>query len=237
MTPERLEAVLASLAGDLEVVVDVDDAVPASSLGAPSRPFSGPGLRLAIAAAIAVVFATAGLVIAPGRDAIADWLGLGSTAIGRLDPDQDLPDGVPIDEGLRPLTLDEAERRIGSLARLSTSELGAPHELAAMPEGGVLLGWPRGATTLWVHRDGEPPIDLLVKKLVDTRQIVREVDGIGDAALLIVGDHVLLTPNRTISAGTVLLWVDGDVERRLESDLPADEMIAIAQQMEDPPPP
>ena len=38
------------------------------------------------------------------------------------------------------------------------------------------------------------------------------------------GDHVLTTPSRSVAADRVLLWIDGDLEYRLESDAGLDAM-------------
>ena len=90
--------------------------------------------------------------------------------------------------------------------------------------------WGDGASTLWVHR-ADVPAPVLVKQLIAADQQAQVVAGIGDGALSITGDHVLVTPHRTIAAGTVLLWTDGPTELRLESDLPLDTMIAAARQI------
>ena len=170
--------------------------------------------------------------ITPVRRAVADWLGIGSTTVVHVPSTAPAgPAPLPITAGLRRIDAAEADRRLGRpLPDATATVLGAPQALAAMPEGGVLMVWADGASTLWVHR-ADMPAGVLVKKLIGADQPVTSLDGIGDGALAITGDHVLVTPHRTIAAGTVLLWTDGPTELRLESDLPLDTMIAIAGQV------
>jgi hypothetical protein len=99
------------------------------------------------------------------------------------------------------------------------------------PEGGVILEWTEGATTLWIRApDFEPA--MFVKKLVDAGEPAESISGVGDEALIVEGSHILETPHRRLAAGTVLLWVDGDQEYRLESDLDRDAMVAVARSVE-----
>ena len=70
---------------------------------------------------------------------------------------------------------------------------------------------------------------MFVKKLVDAGEPAESIAGVGDEALIVEGTHVLETPHRRLAADTVLLWVDGDKEYRLESDLDRDTMVEIAQ--------
>ncbi len=64
---------------------------------------------------------------------------------------------------------------------------------------------------------------MFVKKLVDAGEPAESIAGVGDEALIVEGTHVLETPHRRLAADTVLLWVDGDKEYRLESDLDRDD--------------
>ncbi len=93
------------------------------------------------------------LAIAPVREAVADFLGIGSTSVEVVpEPDAD-PVGLPtIDEGLIDLSPSAAESRLGhALPDVAATPLGEPDRIASMPEGGVLLAWSDGATTLWIH--------------------------------------------------------------------------------------
>jgi hypothetical protein len=213
----RLELVLSDLADHLEV--DAPTAHPERR----QRP------RLVWAAGAAALIAVAIVAIAPAREAVARWLGIGGTEV-RIDPSASIPlDSLTIDEGLPRIEQAEAEALVGSLDWLGTSELGSPAEYAAMPEGGLLVAWADG-TTLWIH-DFDVDAGLLIKKLSGDSTSMRFVEDLGDAALAITGDHVLLTPNRAIAATTVVLWQIDDREYRLEADRDTDALIAIARQL------
>ena len=188
---------------------------------------------LAIAAAIVAVLVGATLAITPVREAVADFLGIGSTGIEVVPESEADPAGLPtIDAGLADLTTSAAESRLGqALPDVAPTSLGEPDRIMAMPEGGVLLAWADGATTLWIH-DASMPGEMLFKKLVDAGQDARPIDGLGDAALMVTGEHVLETPYRRVKAGTVLLWTDGAAEYRLESDLDETTMLDIAHALD-----
>jgi hypothetical protein len=139
------------------------------------------------------------------------------------------PTGLPtIDEGLIDLSRSAAESRLGhALPDVAGTPLGEPDRIASMPEGGVLLGWSDGATTLWIH-DAMMPTDDLYRKLIDAGQDAVPIGGLGDAALTVIGQHILETPYRRVSAGRVVLWTDAGTEYRLESDLDLSTMLDIA---------
>jgi hypothetical protein len=200
-----------------------------------------PHHRLLMAAAAVIITILVGLAVTPVRTTVADWLGIGSTSVVHVPatgaPSAGLPPSAPstspapITNGLSAIDAADAVRRLGRpLPDTSLSELGPPQALEAMPEGGVLMVWADGASTLWVHA-AEVSAQVLVKKLIGTDQPARFISGIGDGALAITGAHVLVTPHRTIAARTVLLWTDATMELRLESDLPLERMITIAQQL------
>ena len=214
----RLEEILVSVGAHL--VVD-----------APSAQRGSTWIRrLAVAAVILVALLVAGLAVAPVRSAVADWLGIGRTHVVKVPGGVDTS-GLPlIQERLTPVTHDEAERALGH--SLPTVEaLGDPHVLVLPPEGGVIMAWPEGRTTLWVHSiDVDPRVFL--DKLVAVGERVEPVEGVGDAALYVEGTHILETPGRTLAARSVLLWVQDGVEYRLESDLTRDQMIEVAKSVE-----
>ena len=111
-------------------------------------------------------------------------------------------------------------------AAFDATSLGRPDAAGIPPEGGVLLAWRDGATTLWV-RSGEDDI-VVVKKLVGSGGS-ELIDDLGDYAVLIDDDHVLDTPARRVAAGRVLWWLDEGRQWRLESDLDAATMLAVGR--------
>lgn len=218
LSEARLELILTSV-GEHLVVEQRDDS------GA--RAVSPWPRRLAIAAAIVIVVLVTTLAVAPVRDAVADWLGIGHTHIVKVEGGIDTAGLPSIQERLAPKSRDEAEAALGR--PLPTVEaLGDPDALVASPEGGVIMGWTQGDTTLWVHPEGletGPFFD----KLVATGEAVERIRGVGEDALYVEGTHILETPGRKLAARSVLLWVEADVEYRLESNLSRDEMVAVAQ--------
>lgn len=229
---EWLAAVLADVGARLvvparaEQVADVPRVVPR---GRPHR-VARRRWALVLAATVAVA---AGLVLTPPvREGVADWLGIGTTSVRSVPDKEGDPTGLPaLDDALRTVTPRAAEVALGaSLPDAAATRLGLPDRLAVPPEGGVVLVWAEGATTLWVRRPGEAAL-LPLAKLVAGEEEVRAVGGLGDAALLVEGDHVLVTPHRRLRARAVLLWTVGDTEYRLESDLTPAAMIEVARSM------
>ena len=76
------------------------------------------------------------------------------------------------------------------------------------------------------------PTDDLYLKLIDAGQDAEPIDGLGDAALTVTGEHILETPYRRVRAGPVVLWTDADTEYRLESDLDLATMLDIARALD-----
>jgi hypothetical protein len=90
------------------------------------------------------------------------------------------------------------------------------------------MAWSDEATTLWVRR-ADLPAEQAMGKLGTIEDDIVEVDGLGDAAISIEGEHVLQTPLRRLAADNVVLWLDGNLELRLESDASVADLIALAQ--------
>ena len=214
----RLETILMSV-GD-HLVVDAG----------PVRAASPWPRRLAIAAVVLIVVLFVSVAIAPVREAIADWLGIGHTRIVKVEGGVDATGLPSIQERLTPISRDEAEAALQHPLPTVT-DLGDPDLLVRSPEGGVIMGWTKGDTTLWVHAEGLEPGPFF-DKLLATGEQVEHVTGVGDDALYVEGTHILETPGRKLAARSVLLWVDGGVEYRLESNLGRDEMIAIAHSVQ-----
>jgi hypothetical protein len=183
-------------------------------------------------AAAAVVVLLAATTLNPVQDAIAavaDWLGVGSTRVERVEDGAADPRGLPpIDAGLPRIGPRAAERILGRpLPATAHLGLGPPAVLAAPPEGGVLLAWDEG-TSLWVRASADP-LEVVIRKLLDEYDTAARVPGLGDAAVVITGDHVLTTPHRRVAADSVVLWVDGGYEHRLEADAESPELVRAAR--------
>jgi hypothetical protein len=233
---EHLARVLASV-GDHLVVPEVDDAW---SPAAPGRRRVGRRVVAGAAAAVLGVTVAGGVGLTPVREALASWFGLGSTGFERVAPDEADPTGLPpLDAGLPTVSRTGAEAVLGRpLPHLDAarSGLGEPDRIALPPEGGVLLGWDRGATSLWV-RTTEDPAETRMRKLLNDYAVIKPVADLGEGAVSVAGDHVLATPNRRVAAGSVILWIDEGIEFRLESDLGVDAMVSIARGVDPTPAP
>ncbi len=221
-TDERLDDVLAAIAADLEV-----PPAPSFVPSAIVRPLGATGARwrraVLVAAAVLVLVLAAMVLVTPARNAVARWFG--------LDVTYDLqPSAVPaatFADGVAPLDVDDAIIRSGlDRERLAAGDLGIPDSAGVPPEGGVLLAWNRGSTTLWVRTTGDS-VDV-VKRLLAGDQ-VDSVAGLGEFAVLVDEPHLLETPSRRVGAGRVLWWIDGDNEYRLESALDAPTLVSVAR--------
>ena len=217
-TEERLDAALFALAdvldvpGDERVVIDRQ----------PTR--KRRHWPLLVAAAI-VVIAVGVVAIAPARDTVARWFGV------RVERDDGATRRGSFADGVTPIDVGDAMARTPlDASAFDASPLGRPDAAGVPPEGGVLLGWREGATTLWV-RPGDDDI-MVVKKVIGSGE-GRLIDDLGDYAALIDGDHVLETPTRRVAAGRVLWWLDEGRQWRLESELDTATMLAVAHALAD----
>ena len=208
---ERIEAALAGLADELVVPDGPLDTVR------PGRGHRPERVLIGVAAAV-IVLALVLSAVPAGRRAVAGWLGLGRVRVERIDPGLERPPESGFVDGVAPLDVDVALAAAGvEEPALDGAGLGRPEAAGRPPEGGVVLTWDDGATTLWVRRPDEGDDVGLVKQLI-ADAVAEPVEGIGEAAILIEGDHVLATPARTVAADRVLWWVVDDVEHRLETD-------------------
>jgi hypothetical protein len=223
---DRLDLVLASVGEHLVLPAPPETSV---SPGARHR----RPVRALVAVAAAVVLLAAATMLNPVQDAIADvldWLDIGSTRVERTEPARADPAGLqPITAGLPAASRTEAERALGGpLPPTARLGLGAPDEIALPPEGGALLAWKRDATSLWVRPTDDPP-EIMIQKLLDEFDTVERVTRLGDLAVYVGGDHVLVTPHRRAAADSVVLWVDDGFEYRLESEAGRSEMLAMSR--------
>jgi hypothetical protein len=229
-TDERLAAVLADVGEHL------DTSSPCASDADGATPARRTRRVLAVAAAVTLLALVVGSLVAPVREAVADWLGIGSTRVERVPPGdrRSDPAGLPaLDDDLAVLSADEAEAALGHpLPDVDdVGGLGPPDRVVGAPEGGAILAWDRGDTTLWVHEVPEDP-EVGRQKLATMTSRVETVEGLGDAALSLEGTHVLTTPGRRLAAANVVIWTEDGFEHRLESGRPVDEIVRMARAVE-----
>jgi hypothetical protein len=229
----RIVAALAALRDDMLVPDAPLDVTIVGTLTAAPANVSRWRRPALVAAVVVLVSLVLTLAVAPARDAVADWLGIGSTEV-RIDPGRGAPDGsLPaIDDGARAVDADGAARALGrELPPLAHPATDAPAQFALPVEGGVLVRWPGRDETLWMHEAVMAPSDYRRKFATDEAD-VRAVDDLGEDALWVGGAHLLETPARAVAARNVLLWLDeragAPLELRLEGDLDRDEIVALA---------
>jgi hypothetical protein len=220
---DRLAIVLASVGEHLVV-----DGVALAPVPAP-RPTRTLWRPLLIAAVTLAVIAGAVVAIAPARRAVSGWF-----RIGRIELDVDRrtdSTGLPsLTDAARPIEQSAADDLLGQPTPVvDTSSLGPPTNWWTIPEGGVVVGWPDGETSLWLTATagGEE----LVDKIVAAEADVTELPDLGDGGAAVRGSHVLRTPHRRVAADSVVIWADGDLTWRLEGTAELDELIAIANQL------
>jgi RNA polymerase sigma factor (sigma-70 family) len=209
------------------------------------------GTALAVAAAVAMA---AGLVT-PVRQAVAGWLGVGTTRIeqvpaGRAPEAGTLP---PLLDGLRPLAGPvAAEALLGRpLPRVPVADDARAGAWHLAPGGaGVVLAWRDGGhvTSLWVVPAPAPGKGPGRVKLVTgagtgaaseggdggfaggaPHPRVSPVPGLGEEALVVRGAHVLVAGGDTFAAGTAVLWVDDGLDLRLETTLSGRDAVTLAR--------
>lgn len=224
-TDERLAAVLASIGDQLDVEGAAADAVV--------MPIQRRSHRLlAVAAAVVLVVALLA-AIAPVRRTVGGWFTAGDTEV-RLDPTiAETLDSLPafIAEG-RVMSMDAvtaAEDRLGIDLLLPDSLLGEPDGWLSPSEGGVIAVWNEGSTTLAVRRDTGGAV--MVEKYTAMAGDATELPDLGDGGVLLRDEHIIVTPSRTARAGRVVVWQQGDLTIRLESELSESELLRVATEL------
>jgi len=231
---ERLAAILASVGEHLVVPPAAVPLRPTVGFDADrAAPSTRRSRRLLAAAAVVAIVAGAILLIPPARTAVADLLGIGTTRIEIDDEGRtNIRSLSSVVEDLNPISLAEATGILSTdPPDLSATSLGDPGAIYRMPEGGVLLAWSAVEATLWI-RPRSTDSEALLTKIVSSGQKIELVDGLGTDALYIDGTHILQTPHRRSSAGSVLLWIDDDHEYRLEANMARADMIDLGRALE-----
>ncbi len=226
-----LGARLAGLVGDLDLPsVDLRDAVLADV--STHDPTSHRTRRLVlVAAAVAAIAIGVTLSFGSSREAVASWLGIGSTSV-RLVPDEELPAGgprswgpeVPVPSGGSPLpNLGEPDAVFRDDRGVTTFAWQAGDDLPAMGD----TGW---GAALSVGLRGGSAGDI---KLLAQDERVEFVDVGGSTGLWIPGDHIVVVPGQPPAiAHRVLLWVLDGTEYRLETELPEASALGLAAEVD-----
>lgn len=176
---------------------------------------------LAVAACIIVVATAAVIVVAPTRRAVGSWFGVGPVAV-RLDPRLDvaaLDTLAPVLDESQLVAVDPdraADVFGGPVPAVDRTSLGPPQQWWEPPEGGLLVSWNGGVTTLWLLAVNADVSDYLFKFVPEASEVT-ELTNLGDGGVAISGDHLLRTPRRDARATNVVVWSAVGVVWRLES--------------------
>jgi hypothetical protein len=170
---------------------------------------------LVLAAAIVVLVLLAIVTIAPARRAVADFLGIGSTTVVRVDraPADDLPgprDDLPTSTDVREL---RAELARADLQLPPASVVGRPVAWRVDPKGETVVAF---ADVVFAQR---PDVGLPAVKEVSPGSRVEFTTVDGAPALWIEGPHTRTVDGRTRSSASALVWVVDGTELRVEGDL------------------
>jgi hypothetical protein len=207
-----------------------------------------------------VVAALAGLLSVPQvRASIIEFLQIGAIRIFLLPPTATpvppTPTGTPPPTAApRPTptpipsllnlagetTLEDAQARAGFVVRLPTypDDLGPPDRVYLQDLGGDFV------VLVWLDPDQPEEVRLSLHMIEDGSfagtklepKVIQETTVGGRHALWTEGPYILRLQNgdldfRRLIEGRVLIWVEGDVTYRLETDLPLDEAVKIAESL------
>jgi len=203
----------------------------------------GPRLRQRLAlAGLLVAMLLAGLLAVPEvRAAVVRALRIGAIRIleGGTTPTPGTP-LPPFPELAGETTLAEAERHAGFRVRLPTHppDLGNPDGVYFQEMGGPVV------VLVWMDQERPEQVQLALHQLgpgtfADKVQppVVQETEVGGKPAAWTEGPYLLEMRGGTLDAahlvtGQVLVWAEGEVTYRLESDLDLDEAVRIAESLQ-----
>jgi hypothetical protein len=191
---------------------------------------------LLVAAAVFVVILASVIVVAPAREAIADWLGIGAVEVRRGPA---LPVAPPTTRP-RAHSLGDARTAVDFTISTPPAAVAGPLlEVAVdprVPGGLVALRYRRFTLQELASSPGRAPV---IGKVVDPLARVDDVDVDGVRGLWIVGAHEIGYLDRagrfrtsTIRrSGPVLLWSRGGITYRVEGLASQAEAQAVAASM------
>jgi hypothetical protein len=239
----RADLVTAVLAGLHEPIGSVDGGSAAGS-ARPAADRRRPP-RLLVAAAVLLVIGLAVLTVAPAREAVARWLGIGAVRIERTDQPVVTGPASSTNPGAvaptRPdgsIDVEAVAQRVSFEVRLPTAEVAGEPTAAstdpAVPSGLIEVRYP-GFTLVELasQPDGVP----VLAKVLGPGTETTPVTVAGQPGLWISGDPhevAFIDPDgatrldRVRGAGDVLLWEEGGVTYRIEGAPSLDEALAVA---------
>jgi len=199
------------------------------------RPF--PWRAVAVAFAVVVLAVAAAFAVPQARSAILRWFHLGGATVERV---ATLPPASErsLTRGLgRPLTLAEAERRIGFDLLLPPLDR-KPARAYVIGDSVVTVLLRSHGRTVLLSQFPSAGDESMLKKLSVNATVIEPVDVDGDPGLWLEGaPHVLTWIDRsrgfrqrpTRIRGNVLIWIHGGLTLRLEGRLSKAQAVELAR--------
>jgi len=210
-------------------------------------------LRLALAALVALAILLIGLwTVPPVRAAILDFLQIGAVRIWLVEP---TPTPIPVAATASPrptptpmvsvldlageTTLAAAQAKVEFPIRLPTypTELGAPDKVYLQNLDGpaVILVWLKPQQPDQVHLS----LQLLSSKVIAGKmdpKIIATPQVHDQIGLWVEGPYLMVARSgewdmTRLIEGHVLIWAEGDITYRLETDLPLAEAVRLAESL------
>lgn len=226
---------------------------PTPNLAPRARAARAPRLRLAYAVAIVLALLAGLLAVPQVRAGLVEFLQIGVIRIFLTEPS-----ATPTQAGQTPQptptllpsllqlagrnTLEEARARAPFPIRLPShpADLGQPDHVFLQDLDGAAV------VLVWIHDERPERVRLSLHLLVSDAVVKKGIKGPvetiaftevnGQEAIVAEGPYILQMQNgnwdfRRLVEGRVLIWTEGDVTYRLESDLPLEEMVLIAESL------
>ncbi len=204
--------------------------------------------RLLVAAAVVLVVVATTLAVAPAREAVARWLGIGGVRIVRIEQtdqtdrsDVSAPPATTAPGPDAPVDLDAVVRRLPFVVRLpATDTVGEPQAAAvdpAVPSGLLEVRYRDVTLVALASQPGGQPV---LTKVLGPGTTTRPVRVGVASGLWITGDPhevAFVDPDgafqvdRVRRAGDVLLWEDDGVTYRIEGAPSLEQALVVARSL------
>jgi hypothetical protein len=223
-------------------------------LRASASPRLGPRW-LAWSLVVLLLLCSSLLLIPEARAAILDFIQIGAVRIFRIEPTSVVPTSeqfpvtaTPVPQALIPMlenmagemTLEQAQQTVAYPLLLPSypSTLGLPDRVFVQDADGdmTVLVWtdPQQPDQVLMSLHFLPAGSWAIKKMAP--QSIQETTVNGQPAIWAIGPYPMLLSNGNMQFlrmvdGHVLIWTEGDITYRLETDLSLDEAIRVAESL------
>jgi hypothetical protein len=221
----------------------------------PASPRFGPRW-LAWSLVVLLILCSSLMLIPAARAAILDFIQIGAVRIFRAEPTSVVPTGqefpvtaTPVPQALIPMlenmagemTLEQAQQTVDYPLLLPSypSTLGPPDRVFVQDADGdmTILVWtdPQHLDKVLMSLHFLPSGSWAIKKMAP--QNIQETTVNGQPAIWAIGPYPMLLSNGNVEFlrmvdGHVLIWTEGDITYRLETDLSLDEAVKIAESLQ-----